>query len=150
MTLQIQPVAHPARILYSMLRVSDLEKSLAFYQDALCLTEIYRETFTEGRFTLVFLGYEDRPQDAMIELTYNWDEAGYTHGSGFGHIALGVADVAAVCERLARIGVQIIRPAGPMKFAPDETSHREVIAFVTDPDFYRIELIEVPDMTPKH
>lgn len=149
MTLQTQPAAYPTRILYTMLRVSDLEQSLAFYQNALGLNEIYRETFTEGRFTLVFLGYGDDPQGTMIELTHNWDEGDYTHGTGFGHIALGVSDAAEVCERLAKIGVPIVRPAGPMKFAPDETGQREVIAFIEDPDGYRIELIEVPEKTVK-
>ena len=86
----------PTRILYTMLRVSDLDRSLKFYQEVLGMVEQYRETFTEGRFTLVFLGYADALGEALIELTYNWDDGDYTHGSGFGHVALEVQDINAV------------------------------------------------------
>lgn len=134
--------AQPTRILYTMLRVSDLDRSLQFYQDALGMVEQYRETFTEGRFTLVFLGYADAPNEALIELTYNWETGDYTHGSGFGHVALAVQDINAVCNRLAAAGVKVVRKPGPMTFAVDETGHREVIAFIEDPDGNRIELIE--------
>ena len=132
----------PSRILYTMLRVGDLGRSIAFYQDALGMREFRRETFPDGRFTLVFMGYGDDPQAATVELTWNWDEHSYQHGTGYGHIALEVADIHAVCTRLTKMGVQVTRPAGPMKFAPTETNEKEVIAFLDDPDGYSIELIE--------
>lgn len=133
----------PNRILYTMLRVSDLERSLTFYREALGMRELRRETFTEGRFTLVFIGYGDETTNAVIELTYNWDDDVYTHGTGYGHIALEVNDIEAVCHRLKQLGVKIVRAPGPMKFAVDETGAREEIAFVEDPDGYRIEFIQV-------
>lgn len=132
----------PHRILYTMIRVGDLDRSLAFYRDALGMCEVRRETFPEGRFTLVFMGYGDAPAAATIELTWNWDAAEYTHGSGYGHVALEVADIRAACARLEAQGVKILRPAGPMTYAPEETGERENIAFIEDPDGYRIELIE--------
>jgi len=142
MTNEINPAALPSRILYTMIRVGDLDRSIAFYRDALGMSEQYRETFTEGRFTLVFLGYGDDAASALIELTYNWDEDGYQHGTGYGHVALQVADIYAACERLESLGVNITRAPGPMTFAVDETGQREVIAFLEDPDGYKIELIE--------
>jgi len=131
----------PTRILYTMLRVGDLERSIAFYEVALGMHETRRETFPEGRFTLVFMGYGDSPSAPLIELTWNWDETGYRHGTGYGHIALEVADIYAACERLEGMGVDVTRPAGPMKLAPTETNKKEVIAFLQDPDGYSIELI---------
>ena len=132
----------PTSILYTMVRVGDLDRSIAFYQDALGMREIRRETFPEGRFTLVFMGYGDSPSAPTVELTWNWDETSYQHGTGYGHIALGVSDIYAACERLTEMGVRVTRPAGPMKFAPTETGKKEVIAFLNDPDGYSIELIE--------
>lgn len=132
----------PHSILYTMIRVGDLDRSITFYRDALGMSEVRRETFSEGRFTLVFMGYSGDLSAATIELTWNWDETEYTHGSGYGHIALEVADISAACERLEAQGVKILRPAGPMTYAPEETGERENIAFVEDPDGYRIELIE--------
>ena len=132
----------PTRILYTMLRVGDLERSIAFYADALGMREIRRETFPEGRFTLVFMGYGDSPSAPTVELTWNWDETSYQHGTGYGHIALEVPDIYAACERLTKMGVGVTRPAGPMKLAPTETGEKEVIAFLNDPDGYSIELIE--------
>lgn len=132
----------PTSILYTMIRVGDLDRSIAFYQDALGMREIRRETFPEGRFTLVFMGYGDDPLAPMVELTWNWDETSYQHGNGYGHIALEVSDIYAACERLTKMGVKVTRPAGPMKFAPIETGEKEVIAFLNDPDGYSIELIE--------
>jgi lactoylglutathione lyase len=125
-----------------MLRVSNLEGSIAFYRDGLGMRELRRENFTEGRFTLVFIGYGTEADNAVIELTYNWDENEYTHGSGYGHVALEVSDIHAACNRLKDMGVKVVRQPGPMKFAMDETGAREVIAFIEDPDGYRIELIE--------
>jgi lactoylglutathione lyase len=132
----------PTRILYTMLRVGDLDRSTTFYADALGMREMRRETFPEGRFTLVFMGYGDNPSGPTVELTWNWDETNYEHGTSYGHIALEVADIYAACEHLTKMGVKVTRPAGPMKFAPIETGEKEVIAFLSDPDGYRIELIE--------
>ncbi len=133
----------PSRILYTMIRVSDLDRSIAFYRDALGMAEQRRETFPEGRFTLVFMGYGDDAQNSTIELTWNWDEDDYTHGTGYGHVALEVAEIYAACERLVELGVKVTRDPGPMKFVPTETGEREVIAFIDDPDGYKVELIEV-------
>lgn len=133
----------PTRILYTMVRVGDLDRSIAFYADALGMREMRRETFPEGRFTLVFMGYGDSPSTPTVELTWNWDETGYQHGTGYGHIALEVSDIYAACERLTKMGVKVTRPAGPMKFAPSETGEKEVIAFLEDPDGYSIELTAV-------
>lgn len=131
----------PTRILYTMVRVGDLERSIAFYADALGMREMRRETFPEGRFTLAFMGYGDSPSAPMVELTWNWDETSYQHGTGYGHIALEVPDIYTACERLTKLGVKVTRPAGPMKFAPSQTGKKEVIAFLEDPDGYSIELI---------
>jgi lactoylglutathione lyase len=90
------------------------------------------------------MGYDAATPHATIELTWNWDQSGYTHGSGFGHVALEVEDVAAACERIAKLGGEIIRPAGQMSTAPVETGEKETIAFLLDPDGYKIELIETP------
>ena len=132
----------PNRILYTMLRVGDLDRSIAFYRDALGMREMRRETFPDGRFTLVFMGYGDDPSAPTIELTWNWDEISYHHGTGYGHIALAVSDIYAACERLTKMGIKVTRAAGPMTFAPFETAEKEVIAFLDDPDGYNIELIE--------
>ncbi len=132
----------PSRILYTMIRVADLDRSLAFYSNVLGMREIKRETFTEGRFTLVFVGYDDASPSALIELTYNWDDSAYAHGSAYGHVALKVDDIYATCERLQRLDVSIARAPGLMIHAPDESGLRETIAFVEDPDGYKIELIQ--------
>jgi lactoylglutathione lyase len=132
----------PSRILYTMVRVSDLDRSIAFYRDALGMSEMRRETFSTARFTLVFMGYSGISNGATIELTYNWDAGDYTHGTGYGHVALEVDDIYAACTRLTEMGVEITRAPGPMKMAVDETGEREVIAFLKDPDGYNIELIE--------
>ncbi|MCG7984637.1 lactoylglutathione lyase [Candidatus Thiodiazotropha endoloripes] len=132
----------PSRILYTMIRVSDLDRSVAFYRDLLGMRELRRETFTEGRFTLVFMGYEEVSPHAWIELTYNWDQDSYELGTGYGHVALEVDDIYAAFERLEQAGVSVVLRPGPMTIAPDETGHREVIAFIEDPDGYKIELIQ--------
>lgn len=131
----------PSRLLYTMLRVSDLEQSIDFYRRALGMEELRRETFTEGRFTLVFMGYAKDPNGALLELTYNWDPSDYQLGNAYGHIALLVKDIYAACQRLEAMGVNVVRPAGPMTFAADETGEKELIAFIEDPDGYRVELI---------
>lgn len=132
----------PNRMLYTMIRVSDLDRSVAFYRDALGMREFRRETYTQGRFTLVFIGYGTETSNAVIELTHNWDTNSYELGTAYGHVALEVSDMNAVCKRLVKIGTKIVRAPGPMKYVADEANMREVIAFVEDPDGYRIELIE--------
>lgn len=132
----------PNRILYTMFRVRDLDRSLAFYQDALGMHEMRRETFPEGKFTLVFIGYGDAATDAVIELTYNWGDETYDLGTAYGHIALEVDDIHRMEQHFLSLGVTVVRPAGAMTFAPKETGIKEVISFITDPDGYRIELIE--------
>ena len=125
------------RLLHTMIRVIDLEKSIDFYTRLLGMTLLRRSDYPGGRFTLAFVGYGDEADTAVIELTHNWDQAEpYTIGGGFGHIAIGVPDIYAACARLAAEGVPIPRPPGPMKHGGT------VIAFVEDPDGYRIELIE--------
>lgn len=130
----------PNAFLYTMIRVRDLERSLQFYLGALGMKELRRENFTQGRFTLVFIGYEGSP--ALLELTYNWGQKYYSHGSGYGHVALAVEDVYTTCDSLRNAGVRVIREPGPMQHATDENGHREVIAFIEDPDGYKIELVQ--------
>jgi lactoylglutathione lyase len=124
------------RILHTMIRVGNLDESLAFYTEVLGMQLIRRHEYPEGRFTLAFVGYGDESEHAVIELTHNWDTDGYTLGDGFGHIALAVDDAAAACDRIRARGGKVVREAGPMKHGTT------VIAFVEDPDGYRIELIE--------
>jgi lactoylglutathione lyase len=131
----------PTRILYTMIRVYNLEKALGFYVSILGMKEFRREEYTQGRFTLVFIGYGDEESSAMIELTYNWDISKYKHGTRFGHIAIGVEDIYATCQHLESMGVNILRKPGPMLYTA--TNNRcDVIAFIEDPDNYKIELIE--------
>ena len=126
-----------------MIRVADLDRSVEFYQKALGMNELRRENFTQGRFTLVFMGYGNDTSATTIELTYNWDQQQYQQGTGFGHIALGVSDIYASCKYLREIGVKIIREPGVMAHAVDETGHKEEIAFIEDPDGYNIELVQL-------
>jgi lactoylglutathione lyase len=124
------------RLLHTMIRVGDLDRSIAFYSRLLGMRLLRRTDYPEGRFTLAFLGYGDEAHHTVIELTHNWDTASYDLGNGFGHLAIGVPDIHGACARLAAEGVKIPRPPGPMKHGST------VIAFVEDPDGYRIELIE--------
>lgn len=124
------------RILHTMLRVGDLQKSLNFYTQVLGMRLLRRQDFPEGKFTLAFVGYGGESESAVIELTYNWDVGGYDLGTGFGHIALEVNDIYAAVERIREAGGEVVREPGPMKHGTT------VIAFVADPDGYRIELIE--------
>jgi len=125
------------RILHTMLRVRDLEKSLDFYCNKLGMKLLRRQDYPGGEFTLAFVGYGDEASSAVIELTYNWGrEEPYDLGDGFGHVALGVSDIYGLCERLEQDGVPVPRPPGPMKHGST------VIAFLEDPDGYKIELIQ--------
>ena len=124
------------RILHTMIRVGNLERSLAFYTDVLGMRLLRRQDYTEGRFTLAFVGYGEESENAVIELTHNWDTTSYELGNAFGHIALAVDDAYAACDQLRAKGGKIVREAGPMKHGTT------VIAFVEDPDGYKIELIQ--------
>ncbi len=125
------------RFLHTMLRVRDLEKSLDFYTRLLGMRLLRRKDFPSGEFTLAFVGYDDEEDGTVIELTHNWgQEAAYELGSGFGHLAIAVPDIYGTCERLEAEGVSIPRPPGPMKHGGS------VIAFIEDPDGYKIELVE--------
>ncbi|WP_341914292.1 lactoylglutathione lyase [Ferrovibrio terrae] len=137
------PIAKPAvqagrfQMLHTMLRVLDLEKSLDFYVGKLGMTLLRKTDYPSGEFTLAFVGYGDEKTNTVIELTHNWGQKEpYTIGSGFGHLALGVPDIYGVCKVLEEAGVKIPRPPGPMKHGGS------VIAFIEDPDGYKIELIE--------
>jgi lipid-A-disaccharide synthase len=125
------------RFLHTMIRVRDLDASLNFYQNLLGMKLLRKRDYPTGKFTLAFVGYGDETDNTVIELTHNWDQAEpYALGSAFGHLAIGVPDVYKTCERLAAAGVKIPRPAGPMAHGGS------VIAFIEDPDGYRIELVE--------
>jgi lactoylglutathione lyase len=124
------------RVLHTMLRVGDLERSLKFYQEVLGMQLLSRKDYPEGKFTLAFVGYGKNPEHAEIELTHNWGVTSYEPGTAYGHIALGVDDIYGVCERMRAAGGKITREPGPMKHGTT------VIAFVQDPDGYKIELID--------
>jgi len=124
------------RILHTMLRVGDLDRSIAFYTDVLGMKLLRQEEFPDAKFTLAFIGYGDEANDSVLELTYNWDTDSYDLGKGYGHIAIAVPNAAEACEEIKRFGGNVIREAGPMMDSP------EVIAFIEDPDGYKIELIE--------
>ncbi len=124
------------RILHTMLRVGDLDRSIAFYTEVLGMRLLRRRDYPEGRFTLAFVGYGPESEQAAIELTHNWDTPRYDLGGGFGHVALEVPDAAAACAEIKRRGGVVTREAGPMKHGTT------VIAFVQDPDGYKIELIQ--------
>jgi lactoylglutathione lyase len=124
------------RILHTMLRVGDLDRSLHFYTQVLGMRLLRRNDYPAGKFTLAFVGFDDEENSAVIELTYNWGVDHYELGSAFGHIAIAVEDAAATCETIRQRGGKIVREAGPMK------GGTTVIAFVEDPDGYKIELIE--------
>ncbi|MFO1080719.1 MAG: lactoylglutathione lyase [Reyranellaceae bacterium] len=125
------------RMLHTMIRVKDLDKSLAFYTGPMGMRLLRKREVPEGKYTLAFVGYAEEKEQAAVELTYNWDqEKPYDLGSGFGHLAVGVPDVYGLCEQVAKAGGKITRAPGPVKFGTT------VIAFVEDPDGYKIELIE--------
>ena len=124
------------RLLHTMIRVNDLNESLRFYCEALGMTLLRKHDYPAGRFTLAFVGYGDEAAQAVIELTYNWDTHSYAIGTGFGHLAVGVPDIYQTCDTLRRKGVKVVREPGPMQHGST------VIAFVEDPNGYRIELIQ--------
>ena len=124
------------RILHTMLRVGDLDRALDFYTKVLGMQVLRRKEYPEGRFTNVFVGYGDESEQAAIELTYNWDIKSYDIGSGYGHVAIAVEDAYKACEEVKKRGGKVTREAGPMKFGTT------VIAFVEDPDGYKIEIIQ--------
>jgi len=124
------------RLLHTMLRVKDLDASLRFYTEQLGMKLLRRHDYPEGRFTLAFVGYGDESDHSVLELTYNWGRHDYQLGDAFGHVAIGVDDIHATCQRLRAQGVPITREPGPMKHGST------VIAFVEDPNGYKIELIE--------
>jgi lactoylglutathione lyase len=124
------------RILHTMLRVADLERSLAFYTEVLGMKLLRRHEYPEGKFTLAFVGYQDESHGAVLELTYNWGVNKYEIGTGYGHIAIEVDDAYRACELVKQRGGKVVREAGPMKHGTT------VLAFVEDPDGYRIEFIQ--------
>ena len=124
------------RFLHTMIRTGDLDRSVAFYTKVLGMLELRRRDVPEGKYTLAFVGYEGNPAQAEIELTYNYGVDKYEQGSAFGHLAIGVPDVAATCELVRSAGGKVTREAGPVKFGAT------IIAFVEDPDGYKIELIQ--------
>ncbi len=125
------------RFLHTMLRVKDLDRSVAFYTGLMGMKELRRSEVPAGKYTLAFVGYGDEGSASVIELTYNWDhEQPYDVGSGFGHLAVAMPDVYAACEALRKGGAKITRDAGPVQHGTT------VIAFVEDPDGYKIELVQ--------
>jgi len=124
------------RILHTMIRVVDLDRSLKFYTEVLGMRLLRLQEYPDGKFTLAFVGFGPEAEGAVIELTYNWGTDKYEMGTAFGHIAVEVADAYAACDEIRRRGGKVVREAGPMKHGTT------VIAFVEDPDGYRIELIQ--------
>jgi len=123
------------RILHTMLRVVDLDKSIHFYTEVLGMRLLRRNDYPEGKFTLAFVGFGEESDNTVIELTHNWETTSYDLGNAYGHIAIKVDDVYAACERISAAGGEVVRPAGPMKHGTI------ILAFVKDPDGYMIELL---------
>lgn len=124
------------RILHTMLRVGNLDKSLEFYTQVLGMKLLRRKDYPDGKFTLAFVGYQDEASGTVLELTHNWDTPSYNLGDGFGHIAVEVDDAYQACENAKKMGGKVTREAGPMKHGTT------VIAFIEDPDGYKIEFIQ--------
>jgi len=124
------------RILHTMLRVGDLERSLRFYTEVLGMRLLRRNDYPDGKFTLAFVGYGEESDSAVLELTYNWGVDKYELGNAYGHVAIAVDDAYKACEEVRRRGGKVTREAGPMKHGTT------VIAFVEDPDAYKVELIQ--------
>ena len=126
-----------------MLRVGDLEKSLKFYVEVLGMQLLRRKDYPSGRFTLAFVGYGQESDNTVLELTHNWDTTHYQNGEGYGHIALGVENIYSTCESIKQNGGLVVREPGPMKHG------KTIIAFVEDPDGYKIELIDIASRKEK-
>ena len=124
------------RILHTMLRVGDLQRSLDFYTQVLNMKLLRKKDYPDGRFTLAFVGYGDEAATAVLELTHNWDTPSYQLGNGYGHVAIEVDDAYKACDEVSKRGGKVTRAAGPMKHGTT------VIAFVEDPDGYKIEFIQ--------
>jgi len=122
--------------LHTMLRVGDLDRSVAFYTKQLGMKELRRRDVPDGKYSLAFVGYGDEDSNSVVELTYNYGVEKYEQGTAFGHLAIGVPDVAATCEKVRAGGGKVTREAGPVKFVTT------IIAFVEDPDGYKIELVQ--------
>lgn len=124
------------KILHTMIRVGDLDRSIEFYSEVLGMQLLRKKDYPGGKFTLAFIGYGPESEEAVIELTHNWDTKEYDPGNGFGHIAIEVDDAYAACKEITKRGGNVVREAGPMKHGST------VIAFIEDPDGYKIELIQ--------
>ncbi|MBN8891345.1 MAG: lactoylglutathione lyase [Rhodospirillales bacterium 70-18] len=129
-------MADTNRYLHTMLRVGDLDRSVKFYSEMFGMTELRRRDVPDGKYTLAFMGYADQPNGTELELTYNYGVEKYDIGTGFGHLAIGMPDIYAACDKMRAAGARITREPGPVKFGTT------VIAFVEDPDGYKIELIQ--------
>ena len=125
------------KLLHTMLRVGNLEKSITFYTELLGMKLLRKQEFPDGRFTLAFLGYGSEKQNTVLELTHNWDTSSYEHGDAYGHIAIGVDDVYVTCEHIKAKGGAVVREPGPMLHG------NTILAFVEDPDGYKIELLSL-------
>ena len=132
-----ETLTHGKRLLHTMIRVADLDRSIAFYCDILGMKVLSQRDFPSGKFTLVFIGYGPETSHAVLELTYNWERDEYKHGDAFGHLAIAVNDIDKTVGAMKERGVTVTREPGPMKFGG-----HAVIAFIKDPDGYVIELIE--------
>ncbi|NYE23719.1 lactoylglutathione lyase [Pigmentiphaga litoralis] len=124
------------RLLHTMLRVGDMQRSIDFYTNVLGMRLLRKSDYPEGKFTLAFVGYQDEKDGAVLELTHNWDTSSYELGTAYGHIALEVDNAAETCDKVRELGGKVVREAGPMKHGTT------VIAFVEDPDGYKIEFIQ--------
>lgn len=129
------------RLLHTMLRVGNLDRSLAFYCDVLGMTLLRKKDYPGGEFTLAFVGYGDESDHTVLELTYNWGVETYDLGTAYGHIALGVENIYTTCDHIKAAGGNVVREPGPMKHGST------VIAFVQDPDGYKVELIQLGTST---
>lgn len=127
------------RLLHTMLRVGNLERSIQFYTDVLGMRVLRRSENPEYKYSLVFIGYEDEQEGTVLELTYNWDVVQYQMGTAYGHIAIAVDNAEATCQAIRKAGGKVTREAGPVK------GGKTIIAFIEDPDGYKIELIEESD-----
>ncbi|HEX9265179.1 MAG TPA: lactoylglutathione lyase [Candidatus Binatia bacterium] len=131
------------QFLHTMIRVNDLDESIKFYCDVLGMKLLRKSEYPSGKFTLAFVGYGDEAENTVVELTYNWDTHKYDIGNGFGHLALGVDDIYHTCEELRRRGAKIVREPGPMAHGSTP------IAFIEDPNGYKIELVDLSRREPR-